>query len=302
MKPTGQSIRFKTPDFVAQYLNTIKNQQRYSLHTVSNYKRDFNIFFKYISLKKIDYLSLSRKEARSFLFFLHQKGYQIRSVSRMISSLRSLWKHGLQEGVLTSNPWILLHLPKVKGYPPILDSNQLDSMLSNMPTRSARQCRDKLICELLYASGLRVSEISGLNIKDIQFSSKEILVRGKGKKERIALFGPYVCTLLENYLLQIRPLWEKSCSDPALFINQKGSRLNPRSIQRTVQQLSRQYQVAVTPHTFRHSFATELLNGGADLRCIQELLGHSSLQSTQIYTHVSEKTLKKVFDQAHPRA
>lgn len=294
---------FSLPNIAEQYLDVLSSQQRYSSHTISNYKRDFTIFFSYISQQPSSFLSLSKKESRAFLSFLQKKKYHPRSISRMISALRSLWKFGIKVGTFQHNPWALLHLPKpVHPLPKLTDTQTLQNILSAMPMTSPQEYRNQLLCELLFASGLRVSEVSGLNISDVQLQQYELLVRGKGKKERIALFSPHVQSLLTYYLEHIRPLWVKTPNTKALFLSQKGMRISTRSIQRIVHALSKQYQIPLTPHLFRHGFASSLLNGGADLRSIQELLGHESLQSTQIYTHICEKQLKSIFNQAHPRA
>lgn len=294
---------FSLPNIADQYLDVLSSQRRYSPHTISNYHRDFHIFFSYLHPSASSFLSLSKKESRAFLSFLQKKSYHPRSIARMISALRSLWKFGIKIGVFNHNPWSLLQLPKpVHPLPKLTDTPTLQKILSAMPVTTPQDYRNRLLCELLFASGLRVSEVSGLNISDVQLQQHELLVRGKGKKERIALFGPHVQSLLTYYLQHIRPLWVKTPNSQALFLSQKGMRLSTRSMQRTVHELSKQYQIPLTPHLFRHGFASSLLNGGADLRSIQELLGHESLQSTQLYTHICEKQLKSVFDQAHPRA
>jgi site-specific recombinase XerD len=175
--------------------------------------------------------------------------------------------------------------------------------LDSLPTEKPADYRDKTICELLYSAGIRVSELIALDLHDISVPNQEMKVTGKGKKERIAIFGSTAATFLNTYLHSIRPLWDKGESS-ALFLNQKGQRLTQRSIQRMIQTQCKKtgFTKRLTPHTFRHSFATDLFNGGADLRTIQELLGHASLSTTQVYTHLSTKQLQKTYLSAHPRA
>ena len=221
----------------------------------------------------------------------------------MIASLRSFWRYLVEEGHTSTNPWEILPLPKMNiALPKIINASQMTQFLDSIGTHTPVTTRDQCICELLYSTGIRISELVSLNIEDINLSDNEIRVFGKGKKERIVLFGPYSNAVITYYLSSSRPTFPNK--DPfSLFVNKYGTRLTARSIQRMIKKYAKIIGLddSITPHTFRHSFATDLLNGGADLRSIQELLGHSSLATTQIYTHVSTKRLSNTFKQAHPR-
>ncbi len=218
----------------------------------------------------------------------------------MIASLRSLWEFLVATHDQTQNMWALLSTPKIeKTLPSFLFKEETSSLLSRLPNKTLLHLRNKAIMELLYGTGLRVSELVGLNIADIDFDSSEIRVTGKGQKTRIVIFGSFVNKTLSRYLAS-----QKQKPSHAVFINQRGERLTSRTIQRLVAQLRPLLTSpkVITPHTFRHSYATDLLNGGADLRSVQELLGHASLSTTQIYTHLSKERLQTTYQKSHPRA
>lgn len=175
--------------------------------------------------------------------------------------------------------------------------------LDQLPTQTPLDNRNKVICETLYSTGIRVSELVQLNLNDLELAYDECRIHGKGNKERICIIGNPANKLLDNYIQTIRPLWHHQETD-AVFINQRGYRLTPRSIQRIIKQLSQSLNAPypITPHTIRHCFATDLYNGGADLRTIQDLLGHETISTTQIYTHLSTKKLQQTYKKTHPRA
>lgn len=280
------------------YLDFLKSQNRYSPLTIRDYGRDVNEFDSVYAPKP--YAELTLAGCRAYLRDLFNKSLSARSIARKVAALRSYWKFLVSIGVVQENPWEWLTLPKIgRPLPNVVASDALQTFLDALPTLTPVQLRNRLMCELIYSAGLRVSELAALKVNDFHFEDQEIRLMGKGKKERIALFGDTAKFLLLRFL-EFRPV---SSSNEYLFENSKKRPLSVRTIQRIVKQLAAQngLKQRVTPHTLRHSFATALLNGGADLKSIQELLGHASLAATQIYTHVSPERLQKTLKKAHPR-
>ncbi len=288
---------------IDHFLNILFSQKHYSPHTISSYKRDLKLFLEFTDQTPPPPDDITHKDCKNFIYFLHEKSLQNRSIARVVAGLRSFWNHLIEEEHTVGNPWEALPLPKAKvGLPKVINENQMSDFLESIGTDTPDKARDTCICELLYATGIRISELVSLNVNSINLAENEIRVYGKGKKERIVLFGGHANLILSHYISHARPAFPES-GNSALFVNKFGNRLTARSIQRMIKKYSTRlgFDEVITPHTFRHSFATDLLNGGADLRSIQELLGHSSLATTQIYTHVSSARLKETFKQAHPR-
>ncbi len=295
-----------TPSFLAAYtrfLTFLEQERQYSTHTISSYKRDLRTFGEHSSTTP-EWEQLSHPECKTYLYFLESKGYSRKTIARMIATMRSFWRYLSAHKNVTHNPWEFLIIPKLKPkLPQFLLKDEMARFLSQIDTSESAGLRDRAIFELLYSSGLRVSELVALNIDDVDFENDEIKVLGKGKKERIVLFGGIAKDVLIRYINSARPEWLTEPTD-ALFLNQRGNRLTSRSIQRILRVRSGSLYTgkSITPHTLRHSFATDLLNGGADLRIVQDLLGHSSLSTTQIYTHISKEKLLKSYKKAHPHA
>lgn len=298
-------------DFL-QTLETIKN---ISEHTRSAYERDLRQFFKFLkkseiaSLKTVNHLILRR-----FLAQLQEQEYLKSSIGRKCAAIRSFFKFLVREGMLATNPASALLTPKKdKKLPHFLTEDEVEKFLALPDTKEPSGLRDKAIFETLYSCGTRVSEVAGLNLADVDLLGEIIKVRGKGKKERICPIGMPAIRAINAYL-EIRPTFFKqgkaaqkgfktNPAKEAVFVNSKGGRLTTRSIERILKTYVIQItSKKVTPHTLRHSFATHLLQRGADLRAVQELLGHKNLSTTQIYTHVTTELLKKVYTAAHPRA
>ena len=276
----------------------------YSHHTIDNYKRDLETFCSFLKNDAFIPDSLDYQTSKAYVYYLQSFDYKPVTIHRKISALRSFWKFLHSRNLTKTNPWKYLTLPKRHtSLPTVLHESVLKSFIDSIPESPTSGIRDKLICQLLYATGIRVSELTQLNITHIDLDEQEIRVFGKGKKERIVLFGPFTETLLRHYLDNDRPLL-CPINLEALCLNTKGQRLTVRSVQRIIKTLAKNKGIAetVTPHTLRHSFATDLINNGADLKTIQELLGHTNLSTTQLYTHLSTKTLEKAFKKAHPRA
>lgn len=250
---------------------------------------------------------------RSFLAHLGESSYSAATMARKIATMRSFHKWLERRGYIASNPMTLIRTPKqAKRLPKAITVEQVERLLSAPDDNDLLGARDRAILETLYSTGVRVSELVDLNRNDLDFQGQTLHVRGKGKKERIVPLGSHAMAAIRHYLTLLEPdarfanLRNRSMSDPAvpLFVNKNGGRLSSRSVRRKLDKYlkSAGLDPTISPHTLRHSFATHLLDNGADLRSVQELLGHQSLSTTQIYTHLSSMRLRTAYDQAHPRA
>jgi len=275
-------------------------ERNYSSHTILNYRLDLQDFRKFIGemdLEKIDYLTL-----RKYLAVLKEKNLSARTVGRRLSSLRSFFKFLTREGYLKANPILVLSSPKLeKHLPSFMTEEEVAKLIESAFPKSEldeRGLRDRAILETFYSSGLRISELVGLDIEDIDFIGGIVKVMGKGKKERIVPIGDTAISSIRKYLDK------RKKQNEALFLSKNGSRISTRGVWNIVEKYINLagLKQGISPHTFRHSFATHLLNRGADLRTVQELLGHANLSSTQIYTHLTTERLKSVYDKAHPHA
>lgn len=273
----------------------------YQENTIISYQKDLNQFLKYsknINVSNIDY-----EYIRKYLKFLHDKKYNKRSVSRHISSLKSFFKYLLKIGVIKKNPMVLITNPKLdKNLPNFVNYYDLEKLLNASDQNDILGLRNALILELLYSSGVRVSELVNIKLDDIDFSNSRILILGKGNKERYVIYGSICEKLLNKYLEESRILLNKN-SD-YLFLNKFGNKISDRAIRMIIDDIVKKSGLKqnISPHTLRHTFATHLLNEGADLKIVQELLGHENISTTGIYTHVSNEKLRKVYLEAHPRA
>jgi integrase/recombinase XerC len=291
---------------VDQYLRVLR-QRNSSPHTLKAYAGDLDRFASYVGSrdwKKIDHIAI-----RGFLSHLYEKGLSKTSVARALAAVRSLYRWLAQEGVVDQNPAKLVSTPKLpKKLPRVPTIEEMNSVLDgDMPEIAAFPERDHLLLELLYGCGVRNSELTGIDLDDIRPSAEAILVRGKGKKERYVPFGGTAATALAAYL----PARQKSLAESlhnknsrALLVNRRGGRLTTRSVGRIVKKIAvaKGLSPDVHPHTLRHAFGTHMLEEGADLRAIQEMLGHERLATTQRYTQLSTKHVLAVYDQTHPRA
>ena len=276
-----------------------------SPHTIKAYSRDLSLFAAYAGSrgwKQIDHLAV-----RGFLSQLYEKGLSKTSVARALAAVRSLYRWLAREGVVEQNPAKLVATPKLpKKLPRVPTIEEMNSVIDgDMPESAAFPERDRLMLELLYGCGIRNSELTGINLDDIRLSAEAILIRGKGKKERHVPFGDSARTALAAYLLERqRILDEIHKRSNALLINRRGGRLTMRSVGRIVKKIAvaKGLSPDVHPHTLRHAFGAHMLEEGADLRAIQELLGHERLATTQRYTQLSMKHVLEVYDRTHPRA
>ncbi|MFH1772408.1 MAG: tyrosine recombinase XerC [Candidatus Omnitrophota bacterium] len=286
--------------YIDKFLRYIEIEKNYSPHTILNYRMDLSEFEEFLNslvlddIKKIDYFIL-----RKFLSRLSDKKLSKRTLSRKISTLKSFFKFMLREKEIEHNHAVSLIYPRQdKPLPKFLTENQIHQILDLSNDNSFLSLRDLAIIEFLYSTGARVSELVSLRIENIDFVGQVAKVRGKGRKERLMPLGNTAVLRIKQYLDK------RNDNNPWLFVNRRFSKLTDRGVRNILNRymIKAALSFKVFPHIFRHSFATHLLNRGADLRSVQELLGHSSISTTQIYTHLTIDSLKKVYDKAHPRA
>jgi len=279
-----------------RYLEIEKN---YSKYTIDNYKLDLKGFMEFLGetpLEKVDYLVL-----RKYLAKLKERNLISKSINRHLSSLRSFFKFLVKESYLKANPASGLSSPKQEKHLPIfLTEEEVNKLINAVGPKDEAEFRDKAIMETFYSTGIRVSELVGLNIDDVDFIGGIVKVLGKGRKERLVPIGEQALSSLRNYLDKRK----KYRDDDALFLNKNGKGIGCRGVRNIIYKYIKiaSVKLGVSCHTLRHSFATHLLDRGADLRSVQELLGHANLSTTQIYTHLTTEKLKRVYDKAHPRA
>ncbi len=284
----------------------IEVEKNFSKHTVTAYSSDILSFLIWLNDRNIADVNYS--VIREYLLYIQQFNYTKTTTARKIASLRTFYRFLYRERVIESNPALGVHSPKRgKSLPEFLTETEIEQVLNNIKMESPAGYRNRTILELLYATGMRISELSDLNFENLNLDENEIKVFGKGSKERIVLVSARAKKFLETYIKTVRYLIYKtenvSPSSP-VFINKTGYRLQPQSVRLAIKDVVEKIELPkhVTPHVFRHSFATKMLENGADLRVVQELLGHSSISNTQIYTHVSTERLKQSYNIAHPRA
>lgn len=285
--------------YIEEFVNYLKTEKDVSAHTIRAYSNDLKEFHSFSDKKPED---IDNLEIRSFLASLHYRKLKKSSISRKLATIRSFYKYLHKEGYVKTNPAKLVSSPRLpKPLPKFLTIDETFSLMNAPQGDTFKATRDKSVIELLYSSGLRVSELTSLDISDLDIKESLVRVKGKGKKERITPVGSNAMTAIKNYLPERISLKKKS---QALFLNNRGGRLTQRSVRRILLEYCRIAGLKgyPSPHTLRHTFATHLLHGGADLRAIQELLGHSSLSTTQRYTHVDIAHLAEVYDKAHPMA
>jgi len=289
---------------IDKFLHSLR-QRNASVHTIKAYTGDLGNFAAYVGSRNwraIDHVSI-----RGFLSLLYEKQLSKTSVARALAAVRSFYRWLAQEGVVEQNPGALVSTPKLpKKLPRVPTIEEMNAVLDGqMPEIASFPERDRIMFELLYGCGIRNSELVGINLDDIRLSSEAILIRGKGKKERYVPFGDSVKTALAGYLpVRQQRLAERRKNTTALLINQRGGRLTTRSVGRIIKTIAvaKGLSPDVHPHTLRHAFGTHMLEEGADLRSIQEMLGHERLSTTQRYTQLSVKHVLQVYDQTHPRA
>ncbi|WP_368654807.1 tyrosine recombinase XerC [Ornithinibacillus sp. 4-3] len=288
-----------------EYLQIEKNASPY---TVTYYQRDIELFLQFIKNEGITNLpDVNYQVIRLFLTALYDKQLSRKSVSRVISCLRSFYKYLEREKHVENNPFLQVTLPKTnKSIPNFLYQEELKILFETSDLSTPLGQRDQAMLEILYATGIRVSECQGLRLEDIDFSIGSMFVRGKGRKERYVIFGRYAEEALQLYLQDGREKLLEKNEQPTnvVFLNARGKPLTTRGIRAVLKKIVEKAALSIHlhPHMLRHTFATHMLNEGADLRTVQELLGHENLSSTQIYTHVTKDHLRNVYMKSHPRA
>jgi tyrosine recombinase XerC len=287
--------------YIDKFINYLRVERNASVHTITNYNVDFEMFKAFLGdrdIGTIDHLVLRR-----FLAELRTKNYAKRTVARKLASLRSLFRFLYREGLIKKNPITAISTPKLdKKLPIFLDVDKVAKLLQCPPDDNIAGLRDRALMETLYSTGIRVSELVGLDVDDVDFISGVVKVFGKGSKERIVPIGEPALKAIRKYIDKRQE--EKVKDNDAIFLNKSQRRLSDRSVRRVINKHIRTCSIVekISPHSLRHSFATHLLDRGADLRSVQELLGHMNLSTTQIYTHVTMKRMTEIYNKAHPRA
>ncbi|MCK5450941.1 MAG: tyrosine recombinase XerC [Candidatus Omnitrophica bacterium] len=283
--------------FIGKFLNYLDIEKNYSEHTLRSYSSDLVEFYKF--LKKEDPKKITHLDLRKFLAELRKKGSAKRTIVRKLSVIRSFFKFLSREKYVDTDPSQSIFTPKLdKHLPEFLDTEKTMKLITAPLVDNVLGLRDRAILEVLYSTGMRVSELVGLNFEDIDLISGVVKVRGKGKRERISILGSESQRVLRSYIE------DRKLIRGAIFLNKRGNRITDRSIRRIIDKYVEQCGIEnkISPHSIRHSFATHLINNGADLRSVQELLGHKNLSTTQIYTHLGSKRLREMYMKAHPRA
>ncbi|MDR1401115.1 MAG: tyrosine recombinase XerC [Endomicrobium sp.] len=276
-------------------------ERNFSSHTLRAYTRDFLDFELFLKKKQLTFLNIDRRIIREFLEELNNKKLSKATIARKFAAIRSFYKFLIINNIVKENPMKEMKGPKKdKKVPVFLTEDETQKLLSLQNIT----LRDRAIIELLYSCGLRIEELTSLNIKNIDFISNTIIVRGKGKKERIVPVGNTCLGAIRNYINERRDFGFSYSTDSPVFLNSNAKRLNQRTARRVLRKLSIKANIKkkVSPHTLRHTFATHILDNGCDIRSVQEMLGHKNLSTTQIYTHVTIESLKKVYNKTHPRA
>ena len=293
---------------IEDYIHFIRVERQLSANTLASYRRDLEAYATHLQEEQQlkDFNEVTRENILLHLENLRSAGKTARTVARHISSIRSFHQFLLREKVTTTDPTVHLEMPQLEQkLPKVLSVEEVDALIAAPDCTKPQGIRDVAILELLYASGMRISELTGLNLEDIHLTMGFVRVFGKGGKERIVPLGRGALNALGKYLERAR--YELQGSYPkteALFINRRGKRLTRQGCWKLIKQHAQQanIQKELTPHVLRHSFATHLIENGADLRAVQEMLGHADISTTQIYTHVSKSRLSEVYKQFHPRA
>ena len=292
--------------YVSEFINYLAVERGLAQNTLESYGRDLRQFQSYLQTSQMDFLKdSSRSTILTYLNSLHNKGRAVSTISRNLAAIKSFYQYLVREKYLEKDPAANLESPKLeKKLPKILTVQEVEELLKQPDTILPAGLRDKAMLELLYATGIRVSELISLNISDINLDMGYIKCFGKGSKERIVPLGSIAAKCVQDYVGRGRNKLVRTYEESALFVNHHGNRLTRQGFWKIIKKYAHEARILkeITPHTLRHSFATHLLENGADLRSVQEMLGHADISTTQIYTHVTKNRLKEVYDKAHPRA
>lgn len=289
---------------INKFIEYLKYQRNYSDFTCNNYKKDLNEYNSFVLSNKINYKNMDYNDAKEYVIYLNKKNDAKSTISRKLSSLRTFYKYLVLNNKVESNPFLLVSSPKKeKRIPKFINYNNMEEILNVPNIKTKEGQRERVILEVLYASGVRVSELINIKLKDIDFSNKNILIFGKGSKERLVSFGDYALEYINLYLKEGRNLLLDGIKSDYLIVGKKSEKLTTRRVEQIIDDIIKRTSIKlnITPHMFRHTFATHLLDNGCDLLVVQELLGHASLSSTEIYTHVSNEHLREVYLKCHPR-
>jgi len=292
-------------ELVLHFLDFLKNDKRLSLNTLQSYKRDIEQYITYLKDMKIQNIANTNKTTViAYLLHLQKKGRATSTISRNLASIRSFYQYLTKKGIISQDPTENLESPKVeKKLPQILSTKEVELLLEQPKCDDLKGYRDKAMLELLYATGIRVSELISLDLDDVILEMQYIRCN-KGARERIVPIGSVSVNALQEYLTKSRNLLIQRPDEKALFVNVNGKRLTRQGFWKIIKQYKNQAKINkdITPHTLRHSFAAHLLENGADLRSIQEMLGHSDISSTQIYAQLAKNRIKEIYKKTHPRA
>lgn len=292
---------------INEFIQYLVDERRLAENTVVSYKRDLLKYLDYMTKnEEIEYLDhVNRIQILHFLQYLKDTGSSAKTIARHIASIRSFHQYLLRVRITNEDPTVQIETPKMeRSLPKVLSLSEVESLLDAPNTNSPLGLRDKAILEMLYATGIRVSELTSLNIEDVHLEMGFIRCIGKGSKERIVPLGKVAKEAISNYIDRGRPELFKNDISEALFLNHRGKRLTRQGFWKNLRQIASSADIKkeLTPHTLRHSFATHLLENGADLRAVQEMLGHADISTTQVYTRVTKSRLKDVYNTYHPRA
>jgi len=293
-------------NFLEIYSNYLAVEKGLSKNTLESYRRDLKKFIRFLKEREVtEPAQVDRNLIGSFLGEMKKSGHATATISRTIASIRSFFNFLLEEDVIETNPALELESPRIeKKLPRVLTSREIDRLLEQPRLNEHNGLRDKAMMELLYASGIRVSELVSLNLSDFDPRVGFLRCRGKGMKERIVPVGSSAINYVNEYLRSARAKLCKNNGETALFVNHHGNRMTRQGFWKLLKKYVHKSKIAgdITPHTLRHSFATHLLENGADLRSVQEMLGHSDISTTQIYTQITRRKIREVYDKTHPRA
>ena len=292
---------------IDDFLNFLTVEKGYSKNTIDAYRNDLVQFAKFLEAQRVaDWTKVTKDHLTSFILDMKQREYSSSTVARKVAAVRAFLHFLVSENIIGGDPSENLDSPSVtKRLPRPISQEDIEALLAAPDTeRGTRGIRDKALLEMLYATGMRVTEVVSLEVEDVNLASSTVRCLGKGAKERIIPIYPAAVKALEEYLEHGRLTLIKDPDEKALFVNHRGERLTRQGLWLIIKRYVKQVGISemVTPHTLRHSFATHMLNGGADLRNVQKLLGHANISTTQIYTQVTNKHLREVYDEAHPRA
>jgi integrase/recombinase XerD len=293
-------------ELLEKYIGYIAEVRKLSSNTVESYGRDIRQYIEYIRGKNISSLKNTNKTTViTYLLYLQKNGRATSTISRNLASIRAFYQYMASERIIDKDPTVDLESPRVeKRLPVILTNKEVEMLLEQPDCSDAKGTRDKSMLELLYATGIRVSELVALDLNDINMELGYIKCSKSNEKERIIPVGTIALEIMERYINRVRPGLVSDKSEKALYVNYKGERLTRQGFWKIIKGYKNKANInkAITPHTLRHSFAAHLLQNGADLKSVQEMLGHSDISTTQIYTQITKNRIKEVYNKAHPRA